>query len=103
MNKIKSVEKTDKDYIITEKDGTQRHICNLFFGQMIGFYNGYHYYKKEVPENYFKKAELLEFNGWYQWYHYDYWVHPEKTKNIEYGGFNTEKALEKLEEASHDR
>ena len=98
MDTIITVEKTDEDYIITEKDGTQRHICNLYFGQMIGFYNGYYYYKKEVPENYFKKAELLEYYGWYQWYHYDYWVHPEKTKNIAYGGLNTEKALEKLEE-----
>ena len=98
MNKIIKVEKTNEDYIITEKDGMQRHVCNLHYGQMIGFYNGYHYYKKEVPENYFEKAALLKLNGWYQWYHYDYWVHPEKTKNIEYGGLNTEKALEKLRE-----
>jgi hypothetical protein len=98
MNKIKTVIKTDKDYIIIEADGTERHICNLHFGQMIGFYKGYHYYKKEVPENYFEKATFLESKGWYPWYHYDYWVHEEKTKNVEYGGLNTESAL-KQEEA----
>lgn len=98
MNKIINVEKTDKDYIITEKDGTQRHICNLHFGQMIGFYNGYYYYKKEVPENYFDKAKILEANGWYTWYHFDYWVHPEKTKNKEYGGLDTEYVLRKIKE-----
>ena len=98
MNKIIKVEKTDNDYIITEKDGTQRHIWNLHCGQKIGFYNGYHYYKKEEAENYFEKAALLKLNGQYQWYHYDYWVHPEKTKNIEYGGLNTDNVLEKLRE-----
>ena len=93
MNKIIKVEKTDNDYILTEKVGTQRHICKLHYGQMIGFYNGYHYYKKEVPENYFQKATFLESKGWYTWYHYDYWVHQEETKNIEYGGLSTDNAL----------
>ena len=97
MNKIKEVIKTEKGYTVIEKDGTQRHICNLYHGQMIGYYNGHPYYKKEIPENYFEKAELLESKGWYTWYHYDYWVHEEKTKNVEYGGLNTEMALKQEE------
>ena len=90
MNKIKTVIKTDKDYIVIEADGTERHICNLHFGQMIGFYNGYHYYKKEVPENYFEKAEFLKSNGWNTGYHYEDWYRGEWT---EYGGLSTEMAL----------
>lgn len=95
MNKIKSVQKTGSGYIVTERDGTERHICNLHFGQMIGFYNGYHYYKKEVPENYFEKAELLKLNGWNTGYHYEDWYKGEWT---EYGGVDTETALRKLKE-----
>lgn len=99
MKEIKTVIKTDKDYIVLEADGTERHICNLYFGQMIGTkYKMQWYYKKEVPDNYFEKAKLLESKGWYTWYHYDYWVHEEKTKNIEYCGLSTESALKKINE-----
>ncbi len=96
MDKIIKVEKTNEDYIITEKDGTQRHICNLHFGQMIGFYKGHHYYTKEVPEDYFEKAALLKANGWNTGYHYEDWYKDQWT---EYGGIDTETALRKLEEA----
>ena len=96
MNKIKTVIKTDKDYIVLEADGTERHICNLYFGQMIGTkYKMQWYYKKEVPENYFEKAELLKLNGWNTGYHYEDWYKGEWT---EYGGVDTETALRKLKE-----
>jgi hypothetical protein len=95
MNKIKEAIKTEKEYIIIESDGTERHICNLYYGQMIDIYNGYFYYKKEVPEAYFEKAKLLKRNGWNTGYHYEDWY---KDNWTEYGGVNTETALRELKE-----
>jgi hypothetical protein len=80
----------------TERDGTRRYVAPLYYGQMIREYAGRYFYKKEVPENYFEKAAVLEKAGWYQWYHYDNWVN-ENTKNKEYCGWTTDEAIKMLD------
>ena len=81
--------------IVTEKDGTKRNICPLFYGQMIREYNGRFFYVKEMPIDYFKKAASLESLGWATWYHYDNWINLSE-KNNDYSGIKTDDAIEKI-------
>lgn len=97
MNKIRSVKRTDKDFIIFESGETERHICNLYYGQMVKKYNGYHYYSKDMPEDYFSKAERLLKAGWGSGYWYDNWFRPGESWN-ENGGISTDDAIKELEE-----
>lgn len=80
--------------IVTEPDGTKRDISPLFAGQMLRTINGRTFYAKEVPADYFGKAEKLESAGWYRWYHFDNWVNAS-VKNPEHEGYSTEEALRK--------
>ena len=78
--------------IITEPDGTKRDVCPLFYGQMIHKYKGKYFYVKDMPVDYFKKANLLEERGWGTWHHYDNWINLTEENN-DYGGVRTDDAI----------
>ena len=83
---------------VKEPDGTVRKIGPLFSGQMIRDYKGRSFYRSSVPENYFDKAERLEADGWYRWYHFDSWVHTS-LGNPEHISYTTDEAINMLEAA----
>jgi hypothetical protein len=89
------VRKTNDGYIVTEPDGTERLLCNLYYGQMINSYKGRHYYSREIPADYLKKAAILRAHGWETGYHYEDWYELEKGWT-EYGGIRTDDAMKKL-------
>jgi len=82
--------------VVTEPDGTKRNICPLFYGQMICEINGKYFYAKEIPDNYFGKANILEGAGWATWYHYDNWIKLSENNN-DYSGIKTDDAIKKIE------
>ena len=89
------VRKTEDGYIITEPTGGERFIRPLHYCQMIYGKHGRHYYTRDMPVNYFEKAESLEKAGWYTWYHFDNWVNAH-VKNPEHEGYDTDEAIEKI-------
>lgn len=86
------VKKTNDGYIVTEPNGVERYLSPLYFGQMVYSYKGRFYYDKEIPIDYFKKAELLRSDGWETGYHYEDWYRLEKGWT-EYGGIKTDDAI----------
>jgi len=81
-----------EDARVTEAEGTVRIIPPLFFAQMLWKdIDGNYRYDKRVPENFWEMYEILIENGWYQYYHFDYWVSWD-TKNKEMCGFSTTEA-----------
>ena len=75
-------EKTDNDYIITEKDGTQRTYMQSSLRADDRDFITTITIKKEVPENYFEKAELYKSERLEYWL--SLWIigSSEKTKNM---------------------
>jgi len=80
--------------IVTEPDGTRSDIWPLYYGQMIREYKGRFFYVKDMPSDYYKKAETLEAHGWATWYHYDNWIKLSE-KNTDYSGIKTDDAIKK--------
>ena len=86
------VKKTDSGYMVTEPSGEERFLPPLYFGQMVDKCGGRFYYSREIPVDYFKKAELLRSRGWDTGYHYEDWYNV-KDGWTEYGGIKTDEAL----------
>ena len=77
-----TVKNHGKDFLIIEPTGKKRLIQRLYFNQMIVEKNGKHYYNKEMPKDYFAKAELLKRNGWKPCPCYNYWFNSVNSKNF---------------------
>ena len=88
------VKQTNDGWLVIEPDGTRRELCNLYFGQMVYNYKGQYYYSKEIPVDYFNKAEYLRSKGWETGYHYEDWYRLENGWT-EYGGIKTDDAVKK--------
>ena len=89
------VRKTDKGFIVTEPDGTERILPPLYYSQMIWHIKGRYFYSKEMPVDYFRKAELLRANGWETGYHFEDWYRTE-IGWTEYGGMKTDNAIKQI-------
>lgn len=89
--------------IVTEQDGTMREICPLYYCQMILHRHGRFYYEKDMPVNYFEKAEKLRAAGWESGYHYNNDWFRISDGWTEYGGIDTDSAIKQIEkELSND-
>ncbi len=93
------IKNANRGFLIIEPTGKKRLIQDRYFNQMIVEKDSKHYYAKEMPKDYFSKAELLKKNGWHSCFNYNYWTKETGCKNFY---LPTNKAIKLLKEKLND-
>jgi len=91
------IKNVSKGFLIIEPTGKKRLIQDRYFNQMLVEKDGMYHYAKEMPKDYFSKAELLKKNGWHSCFNYNYWTKEVDRKNFY---LPTNKAVELLKKAN---